>query len=115
MVGVEGASCWPSWIRATTLLSLWFEAKQARINTWHLGDERKCRDREGFGQEGNDNQRVLYDKGGCYVEEELGRMLLEWRFRAGKVEIFEIYTSTGAIQSNTGKEVPRYGGLPITD
>jgi hypothetical protein len=49
------------------------------------------------------------------VEEELGRMLLEWRFRAGKVEIFEIYTSTGAIQSNTGKEVPRYGGLPITD
>jgi hypothetical protein len=27
-------------------------------------------------------------------------MLLEWRFRAGKVEIFEIYTSTKAIQQH---------------
>jgi len=115
MIGVEGASGWSPWIRATTLLSLWFESKQARINTRHLGDERKCRGREGLGREGNSNQRRLHDEGGFYVEDEFGKMLLEWRFGAGKCEIFEIYTSTGAIQSNTGKEVPRSGGLPSTD
>jgi hypothetical protein len=54
---VVGASCWSTWVGTTRLLAL-SAAKEARINTRHLGDERECHG--GLSRESNCNQRVLH-------------------------------------------------------